>query len=115
MRILFSIEFEFEHKTYSGIVRIMEQSSHIEYHVRIMNGRLDKWLYNHHIFRHDADGSVTFDAFACSKRTATLRGAVYEGLKARLQSQVIALPPESRRKASAGAGYYVHQIGGPDF
>jgi hypothetical protein len=115
MRILFSVEFEFEHKTYLGIVRVMEQSSHFEYHVRIMNSRLDKWLYGHHIFRHDADGAVTFDVFDCSKRTATLRDAVYESLKARLQSQVVALPPENRRIASGGASYYVHRIGGPDF
>lgn len=115
MRVLFSIDFEFEHKTYCGIVRIMEQSTHIEYHVRIMNARLDKWLYHHHIFRHEDDGSVTYDVYDCSKRVAALRAAVHEGLKARLARQVVALPTEARRLAGAGSSYYVHPIGGPDF
>lgn len=86
MRTIFSIEFEFKGRRYLGIVRAQEKGSSCEYHVRVMNSRLDNWLYGYHIF-HLYDSRLQYDAKADDERTASLQIAVHDSLQNYLQYQ----------------------------
>lgn len=46
---LLSIGFEFEGSPYSFLARTKEKENFTEYHITVMNGKLEKLLYGNHI------------------------------------------------------------------
>lgn len=109
MRVLFSIEFNYNGKLYCGIVRVTELADHTAYHVRIMNNRLDHWLYGYNEFR-TSGGALPYETSNGKDRTEKLRQAVYEGLHNWLQKRVSALPPQAEARKAGNDRYYVHSI-----
>jgi len=103
MRIIFAIEFDFRERKYSGIVRVMERETCTEYHVRVMNARLDRWLFGHHIFKWNGE-DLAYDEAACTERVQHLRGVVQQALKAYLdnRAQVLATIVPGQRDRDAG-------------
>jgi hypothetical protein len=87
MRTIFSIEFEYRNKKYSGIVRTLPKENCTEYHVRVMNARLDGWLFGHHVYTL-CNGMLTAGEAMCAERTQAIRAAVYYSLQAHLLKSV---------------------------
>ncbi|WP_276485599.1 hypothetical protein [Paraflavitalea pollutisoli] len=108
MRVIFSVEFIYRDKTYCGIVRVHEGLAGREYHVRIMNNRLDNWLYGHHIFT-EYNGILDPLTGKCPDRVQVLRASLYEALKAWLASRAVEAPPKPFWRAGTNE-YYVHSI-----
>jgi hypothetical protein len=50
MKAIFPIEFHFGQQRYCGIVRLRQQHGLTQLKVRIMNARMDRLFYGHHIF-----------------------------------------------------------------
>jgi hypothetical protein len=112
MRVLFSIEFNYKDKKYCGIVRVMEKGDSTEYHVRIMNSRLDRWLYGHHVFI-GSGGQINFVDSHCPDKVVQLRMAVHASLITWLSNREPAAPVAGRQAPKRGDGYYVHSISHP--
>jgi hypothetical protein len=74
MMQIISIEFEYRQSTYYALVRIKENNGCTEYHVTIMNGRLEQRLYGNHVFIEE-DGQLHIDPVP-EKETGLLRVAV---------------------------------------
>ncbi|MGN6416273.1 MAG: hypothetical protein ACTHMC_02190 [Pseudobacter sp.] len=106
MRVIFTLDFEFQEKTYSSIVRVMYTGGLTEYHVRIMNSRLDRWLYDHHIFM-ESEGRLLPETVSCNQRVALLRNSVQEALHAWMQNQLRIIPP-SERLQPGNRNYFIY-------
>lgn len=91
MKLLFSFGFSIRNKKYYAIVRAAEKTGCTEYHVRIMNRRLDRWLYGHHVFT-ASNGQVTCIASDCPDKVPELRTAVQAALTDRLQNPAALVP-----------------------
>jgi hypothetical protein len=50
MKAIFPIEFEYGNHRYCGIVRMRQQHGQTTLKVRIMNSRMDRLFYGHHVF-----------------------------------------------------------------
>jgi len=74
MMQIISIEFEYNRVTYYALVRVKEVNDCTEYHVTIMNGRLEQRLYGNHIFIENG-GQLHIDPVP-EKETGQLRLAV---------------------------------------
>jgi hypothetical protein len=86
MRILFSIEFTYKEKKYSGIVRVIHKEDCTEFHVRVMNARLDRWLFGRHVYLLQGQTLIADDTM-CAERVSAVRSAVYYSLQDYLRKQ----------------------------
>lgn len=102
MRLIFAIEFEWESQQYSGIVRAHAKDDIEEYHVRIMNGRLDRLLYGHHVFRVQ-DGAVLQQEHSPGAHVQALHRVVRQALLAWLKNRVRAIPSNGKGTSSKQA------------
>lgn len=74
MMEIISIEFKYRHATYYALVRVKEKDDCTEYHVTVMNGRLEQRLYGNHVFV-ETDGQLHIEPVP-EKETGQLRVAV---------------------------------------
>lgn len=100
MKLLFSFGFNIRNKQYYAIVRAAEKADCTEYHVRIMNRRLDRWLYGHHVFT-ASNGQVTCIASDCPDRVRELRIAVHTALTAWLRDRAPLVLPVMQSPATS--------------
>ncbi len=80
---MLSIPFEYQSAVYHALARVKEKAGLTEYHITVMNGKLEKLLYGNHIitceqgtFRYDVSGNSLID---------TLKGTITEALNKYLQ------------------------------
>lgn len=81
-----SVEFEFEGGKYSTLIRKKKKMSGIEYHVTIMNGKLEKLLYGNHIIK-QVNGKLSDDCVSADKKLVQLKQVITRALQNYLSSQ----------------------------
>jgi hypothetical protein len=83
MKDMFLIEFEYHQQQYYGIVRIRQKEQGMELKVRIMNARIDKLFYGHHIFKVE-DNHIVEEKVNAGKATL-LRSLVQHSIEQHLK------------------------------
>lgn|SRR5690606_18304316 len=81
-----SVEFEFEGAKYYSLVRKKKLNSNIEYHVTIMDGKLEKMLYGNHIFR-QVNNMLVSDKVSTDKKVGELKSTVIKALQRHLERE----------------------------
>lgn len=77
---IFSIDFEFRKHTCFAIIRISRKTGATEYHVRVMNSRLDNILCGYNTFR-EISGKLVNDFPGDTKEQQNLRSVIYHKLE----------------------------------
>lgn len=96
MRVMFHIGFFFQDEAYSGMVRVRYLDDITEYHVRIMNSKLDSTLFNYHVFEESDGRLIQKENVAKHLRTQTLHCAVFEALQQWLNANQLIIAPSER-------------------
>jgi hypothetical protein len=90
-----SVEFEYEGAKYYSLIRKKKKFNGIEYHITIMNGKLEKLLYGNHIIKQVND-TLHADCGSTDKKLVELKQCVTKALQNYLASQQTADTTASR-------------------
>lgn len=83
-----SVEFEFEGAKYNSLIRKKKKLNWIEYHVTVMNGKLEKLLYGNHIIK-QVNGKLYDDCVSDDKKLVQLKQAITGALNKYLSSEAV--------------------------
>lgn len=81
-----SVQFEFEGGTYYSLIRRKKKVSGIEYHITVMNGKLEKLLYGNHIIK-QVNGVLQADVSTDDKKLMQLKQIITNALQKYLASE----------------------------
>ena len=81
---IFSIDFEFKKLACFAIIRVSRKTGNTEYHVRVMNSRLDNLLCGYNTFK-EADGRLINEMPADGSRELRFRTLIYKRLSLYLE------------------------------
>jgi hypothetical protein len=84
-----SVEFEFEGAKYSSLIRKKKKINCIEYHITVMNGKLEKLLYGNHVVK-EVNGKLQEDCVSGDKKLVQLKQAITSALNNYLSSEMVA-------------------------
>lgn len=82
---IFSIDFEFKKLTCFAIIRVSRKTGNTEYHVRVMNSRLDSLLCGYNTFK-EVNGKLINEMPADGSRELRFRTMIYQRLSQYLQN-----------------------------
>src|ERR1700741_3391055 len=83
---IFSIDFEFKKHTCFAIIRMSRKTGFPEYHVRIMNGRLDTLLCGYNTFK-EVNGKLINEMPADGSKELRLRTLIFQRLRSYLSNK----------------------------
>src|SRR5262245_28260175 len=75
-----SVEFEFEGATYHALIQKKKKINSIEYHITVMNGKLEKLLYGNHIIK-QVNGALQSDSLPEDKKVSHLKQNIMKALQ----------------------------------
>lgn len=75
-----SVEFEFEGGKFYSLIRKKKKINCIEYHVTVMNGKLEKLLYGNHVIK-QVNGALDGGCLSEDKKLVQLKQAVTKALE----------------------------------
>jgi hypothetical protein len=81
-----SVQFEFEGGIYYSLIRKKKKINCIEYHITIMNGKLEKMLYGNHIIK-QVNGRLHADCNTEDKKLVQLKQIITQALEKYLSSE----------------------------
>ena len=84
---IFSLDFEFKKLTCFAIIRVSRKTGNTEYHVRVMNSRLDSLLCGYNTFK-EVNGKLINEMPADGSRELRFRTLIYQRLMHYLQSNL---------------------------
>jgi hypothetical protein len=79
MMKIFSIEFEFKKHTCFAIIRVSRKTGATEYHVRVLNSRLDNLLFGYNTFR-EVNGKLINEMPADGSKELRFRTLIFQRL-----------------------------------
>lgn len=82
---IFSLDFEFKKLTCFAIIRVSRKTGNTEYHVRVMNSRLDGLLCGYNTFK-EVNGRLINEMPADGSRELRFRTMIFQRLQHYLQS-----------------------------
>jgi hypothetical protein len=81
-----SVEFTYEGVNYFSLIRKKKKTNCFEYHITIMNGKLEKLLYGNHIVK-QINGVLESGCLSSDSKLINLKHCVTSALQQYLSSQ----------------------------
>jgi hypothetical protein len=75
-----SVEFVFDGATYHSLIRKKKKINCIEYHITVMNGKLEKLLYGNHVIK-QVNGILVSDCASDDKKLVQLKQIITRALQ----------------------------------
>jgi len=84
---IFSLDFEFKKLTCFAIIRVSRKTGNTEYHVRVMNSRLDSLLCGYNTFR-EVNGKLINEMPADGSSELRFRTMIFQRLQHYLENNL---------------------------